>query len=395
MAHRLACLVAGLLLALSAVGIVDAAEVRVVRATFESKFPQAMTFTLDATASRPIRRVTIWYRVAGKRTLVSSDAELAQAGGTLRAQQAFDLARDYVPPGTSLEYYWELQDDQGVKSRTDTFQTTVEDRRFQWKQLRAPTVQVEWYTGDESYGRAVMGIATRALGQIASDLGVTLDKPVRILIYSGRDDFQSASYHGGLEWVGGTYYPEENVILVFAPPGQQGAEVARRAIPHELTHAVIHQVTDNPFGDVPQWLNEGLATRSEGNLLPDHVDALARANAQRKLISLRALSGAFPVDADEATLAYAESYSAVTFLLDRYGRPRVNHLLQTYREGVTYDDGLRRVLGVDQTQLDQEWRGWLAPWPFIKASPLAEPPPPEPPTLLERLVSWLRGALSR
>jgi hypothetical protein len=218
---------------------------------------------------------------------------------------------------------------------------------------------------------------------------------VRILVYSAQADFQSASFHGGLEWVGGTYYSDQNVILVFAPSGQQGVQIAQRAIPHELTHAVIHQVTDNPYGDLPQWMNEGLASRGEGQMLPPSADALSTAIAQRKLISLRALSGAFPVDSDEAQLAYAESYSAVSFLLDRYGRARVNQLLQVFREGVTYDDGLKRVLGLDQSQLDQEWRGWLAPWPMIKATPFADPPPPEPPSLLDALLSWLRGALSR
>lgn len=395
MARRLAASLAALLLALIVVGVGEAAEVRVLRAGFESGFPGSMAFGLEGTSSRPIQRATIWYRVAGQRTLSSGEAQLAQTAGRFQARHEFDLTRDYLPPGTQLQFYWELIDDQGARSRTEVYSSMLEDRRFQWRQLRAPNVDLFWYMGDENYGRALMAIAGRALGQLANEAGVTLERPVRILVYSGQDDFQSASFQGGLEWVGGTFYPDANVILIYAPPGQQGAEVARRAIPHELAHAVVHQVTDNPFGDAPQWLNEGLASRSEPSFPPQQAEALAAAIAAKKLIPLRALSGSFPVDPDEALLAYAQSYSAATFLLERYGRPRVNQLLQTYREGVTYDEGLRRALGVDQTQLDAEWRAWLAPWPMMKAAPFKDPPPAPPPTIGDVVGGWFGRLLER
>jgi hypothetical protein len=194
--------------------------------------------------------------------------------------------------------------------------------------------------------------------------------------------------------VGGTFYPREGIVLIYAPANQQGIEIARRAIPHELTHAVVHQVTDNPFGDVPQWLTEGLATRSEPQMSPDQVEALAKAVATNKLMSLRALNGTFPVDPDEALVAYAQSSSAVTFVLERYGHGRLNALLRAYREGVTYDDGLRQALGVDTIELDAEWRAWLAPWPFLKATPFAQLSQPAV-TPTSELVSPERGIVQR
>lgn len=123
----------------------------------------------------------------------------------------------------------------------------------------------------------------------------------------------------------------------------------------------------------------------------DQAAALSSAIAAKKLIPLRALSGAFPVDSDEALLAYAESYSAVSFLLDRYGRGRVNMLLRTFRDGVTYDDGLSRALGENQAALDREWRAWLEPWPLMKAEPFEGPPPPPPPTIGDIVDGWLRS----
>src|SRR5690349_1746472 len=144
MARRIAATVVAFLAALVLVGAAEAAEVRVVRSALESHFPNGMVFTLDATSSRPIQHATISYRVAGKRTIVSDDAELAQGGGTIRAQGSFDLSRDYLPPGTQLQFYWDLFDDQGVRERTQTYEETLEDKRFSWRQIRGQNVQLDW-----------------------------------------------------------------------------------------------------------------------------------------------------------------------------------------------------------------------------------------------------------
>jgi hypothetical protein len=353
-----------------------------------------MVFQLEAAVTGQVGRVTLNFRVADRRTLIAGDAGFTQLG-SLRAEQSVDLARRYLPPGTPLQFYWQVEDARGQLFRSQSYQAVLEDRRFTWRQLRAPNVEVYWYRGDDVYGRILLSLASRALSQLAAESGVSLERPVKIFVYSDLDEFRSASYRGGYEWVGGTFYPLEGVILIFAPPNQQGADIARRAIPHELTHAVVHQVTDNPFGDVPQWLNEGLASRSEPAFSPDQADALAKALAADKLLSLRAISGSFPVDPDEALLAYAESYSAVTFLLDQYGRTGVSQLLQAYREGVTHDEGLQRALGVDMAELDRQWRAWLVPWALQKSTPLVEPsadaatPTAVPPD--RGLLEWIRS----
>lgn len=356
-------------------GVVNAqaaSGVRFVQSGFESRFPDTMLFQLEATAGQPIERVTLNYRVDGRRTLSAGDAKFSQAG-TIRAEHAIDLTRRYLPPGTQLQFYWQVEAG-GGQYRSQTYQSVVEDRRFQWRQLRARNLDVLWNRGDEAYGRILLAICSRALEQVAAESGVTLERPVKVFVYGDVEEFRSASYRGGYEWVGGTFYPHENVILIFAPPNQQGADIASRAIPHELTHAVIHQVTDNPFGDVPQWLNEGLSTRAEPSLSPAQAEALAAAVTQEKLLPLKAIGGAFPVDPQEALLAYAQSYSAATFLVETYGRARISALLAAYREGVTHDDGLRRKLGFDTAELDKQWRAWLAPWAMQKADPSALPP---------------------
>lgn len=387
-----------LLLAVAAAaptGAGAAAHVRVNRSSFESRFPQAMVFTLDAAVLRPVKRVTLNYRVVGRRALTSGEAQIAQGPGALQAEARFDLARRYTPPGTTLQFYWQVEDDRGELFRSENYQASLTDGRFQWRRIRGQNVEILWNSGGDDFGRLLLQIAGQGLAQLARDTGATVERPVRVFVYGDLDQFRSASYRGGLEWVGGTYYARENVVLIYAPATQQGAEIARRALPHELTHAVVDQATDNPFGPIPQWLGEGLASRGEPRMSQDQADALARATAANKLLPLRAISGAFPVDSGEALLAYAESYSVVTFMTERYGRARMNELLRAYREGVTYEEGLQRGLGMDLAQLEQEWRAWLAPWPLMKATPFSQLPPSSAATATPEVVPPEKGIVDR
>ena len=51
--------------------------------------------------------------------------------------------------------------------------------------------------------------------------------------------------------------PALHVIMAVLPPGNY--DEVGRVVPHEISHQVLHQATDNPFSRPPQWLNEGLA----------------------------------------------------------------------------------------------------------------------------------------
>jgi hypothetical protein len=133
----------------------------------------------------------------------------------------------------------------------------------------------------------------------------------------------------------------------------------KRAIAHELTHLVIHQITLNPYNSLPLWLDEGLAVRSEGLLDPRYSSYLSEAIASGSLISVQSLSSPFSAYSDEAVLSYAQSYSLVDFLITSYGQEKMSQLLTTFREGSGYDQALEAVYGFDMDGLDSLWREYV------------------------------------
>ena len=159
------------------------------------------------------------------------------------------------------------------------------------------------------------------------------------------------------EWTGGVAFTRYGIMAIGIAP--DNIEWGKRAIAHELTHLVIHQVTLNPYNEIPTWLDEGLAVRSEGPLSESLSSYLDYAIAEEDFISVQSLSSPFSAYAGEAALSYAESYSLVEFLIDTYGEVKMHELLLTFREGSTYDGALEKVYGFDMDDLDKRWKEWL------------------------------------
>jgi len=159
------------------------------------------------------------------------------------------------------------------------------------------------------------------------------------------------------EWTGGVAFTEFSTIAIGIPPSE--LDWGKRALVHELTHLVIHQVTFSPYGQLPLWLDEGLAMYNEGELDPQYSTRLEEAVQEDELISVRSLCSPFSAEREKALLSYAQSYSLVEYLLRNYGQYRMLDLLTLLKEGATYDEALTEVYGFDIDGLDANWQATL------------------------------------
>ena len=186
--------------------------------------------------------------------------------------------------------------------------------------------------------------------------GAELDTPIKLYVYASADDLQGAMIFPQ-EWTGGVAYTRYGILAIGIAPSE--LDWGKRAIVHELTHLVVHQETLNPYGDIPTWLDEGLAIYSEGPLEATFSGYLNTAIAGGTLISVPSLASPFSVFSDQAALSYAESYTLVDFLVTTYGEDKMSALLGAFREGNTYDGALQAVYGFDMEGLDALWRPWI------------------------------------
>ncbi len=338
---------------------------------FTNNFRTNLQFQLEAQSSAGrITQVALLVQIDG---VASSGRQIPEftPDHKIKTTYTWDLARSYLPPGVTGQYWWTIEDDAGNKKQTDKQPLRVEDTARPWKKIANEKLALYWYLGGDAFGKALFDRGVEAMKFLQQDTGVTVDTQIQIYIYGNRDDFRSALSVGAQEWTGGQAFPDYGIVLINVEPSS--LEWGKSATTHELTHQVIHQKIRSPLGDLsmPHWMDEGLAMYYEtypGTLDAQFANPLKRAVQNDALVAIRSLSGSFPADSAAANLAYGESYSVVDFIIRHYGREKLAQLLQAFKTGGFYDDIFLKVLGVDTDGLDNAWRKDLGLKPRVIAT---------------------------
>ena len=223
---------------------------------------------------------------------------------------------------------------------------------------RRPRARSSGSTGTRAATRSASArsqIGESAIEQTAALLGVTETEPVDFFIYADEDSFCDALGPGTRENVGGQADAEIRTLFALIPPAQIDDAWVEAVIPHELTHLVFDTAADNPYHFPPRWLNEGLAVyESEGYGPSDRIDVAAAAS-DGTLIPLAGLIGQFPTSGDRFRLAYAESVSAVDFLIRTYGKDALVRLIHSYADGRTDDEAFQAAIGLSMAGFSDAW----------------------------------------
>jgi len=325
----------------------------------EAQFPISLSFSLSAVSDVDITDIRLHYTVdRDSFAEVTSEAYIDFVPDTdVDVRWSLDMRRiGGLPPESVVQYWWTLEDTGGNKLKTAPLTVNFNDERYSWESLTEGKVTIRWYEGNQSFAGELMSTAQDALVRLAQDTGAYLKKPVKLYIYADTGDLQGAMIFPQ-EWTGGVAYTAYGIIAI----GIASDELAwgKTSIVHELTHLVIHQMTLNPYNDLPRWLDEGLAMYNEGLLEPTFASRLLKAVEGDTLISVRTLSSPFSTDSEKALLSYAQSYALVEYIIGAYGQSRMLELLTTFSQGSGYDEALENVYGFDMDGLDNLWREYI------------------------------------
>ncbi len=352
--RRFALLVLALILLTMVFTVVLAQEgISVIADAHEYSFSEQIVFRLTAESGSEINDIILVYRIGGAPVTNSAHPEFSLAK-QVEAEHVWRLQRGEIPPGSDIEYSWRIKDAVGNTLETELVTFTYMDDRFTWESLTEGKIILYWYDADQTFGRELLSSAVESLVRLEENVGVELEKPVKIIVYQSKADMQEALTSRG------AIFEEQIITLgtVVAPDivllhgAHQDVDVT---IAHELTHVVVGLATENPYADIPAWLNEGLAMYNEGKLRSGNARALEKGIRDNRLLSVRSLT-ALTGNPDEVNLFYGEVYSVVDFLLTTYGREKMSELLKVFKEGSLTDDALMKVYGFDQDELDAQWR---------------------------------------
>ena len=337
-------------------------QITVNSSTIKANYPSSLTFSCHVQDTVNISDIRLEYQVEQMSFgQVTSEAEIIfDPSSTVNASYSLNMQQyGQIPPGVDIDYWWIIKDTAGDKLQTAENHYIVVDNNHTWNTLTQGKINVYWYGQNKAFGQSVMSEAQTGLSTIANDTGGTLDQMVNISVYTSAQDY-AASVLGAPEWSGGVTLSQYNSIFVVVEPDALSSDLP--GVAHELTHAVVGQMTFNPYNSIPFWLDEGLAVHVQftGLTLPSQfTTALSNAISNNTLISVRSLCDPFSAYADKANLSYAESVSLVTYLINQYGSTKMEQLLNTFARGSSYDGALQANYGFDMDGLFTQWKTWV------------------------------------
>ena len=356
-----------LLFSPSAVAAVDG--IVVIDMDVDIDFPNQAVFTIEAESYVDIVDVRLYYQVdrMNYAEVVSEGWADFTPASMVEANWVWDMRNAGLPPGAEVIYWWMIEDADGNRFETSPDIMNFDDDRYLWQSLTSTAPQgsemsLFWYEGSDSFARELMDTCEEGLARLTQDIGTYPERPINIYIYASDNDLKGAMIFPQ-EWTGGVAFTAFSTIAIGISPSE--LDWGKKALLHELTHLVVHQATFSPYGQLPLWLDEGLAMYNEGELDPVLRSYLEEAIAEDELISVRSLCSPFSAYSEKASLSYAQSYSLVEYLLDNYGQDSMLDLLTIFKQGSTYDEALTEVYGFDIDGLDARWRATLTSYAVI------------------------------
>lgn len=372
---------AALILGSLGAGVALAADVTFGSPSASSTFGEELRFNQPVTvAAGQVRRTELLLLFPG--ALGPSVNTVPQGSGLGTGEHALTFrwvpATDgHIVPNTLITATWRVTMADGSVAEGPPLRFRYRDDRFDWQTREGPLVRIHWYEGDAAFGARALSIAEDGVRHAEQLLGVTETDPIDFYVYADQAAFYDALGPGTPENVGGEAHADIRTMFALITPSEVNQSWVKNVVPHELTHLVFNTAVDNPYHFPPRWLNEGLAVYLSvgyGSGDRGEVNAAARDGT---LAPLTSLGGSFP-NGDRFFLAYAESVSAVDYLVRTYGKTALTTLIRSYVQGLTDDEAFSAALKVDVAGFDGAWQASVGARPMASTGPRPAPAGPLP-----------------
>jgi tetratricopeptide (TPR) repeat protein len=184
--------------------------------------------------------------------------------------------------------------------------------------------------------REVIRILEDAYRLVGKEMDYFPPHSITVILNTKRDFFDTT---GAPHWSGGIY---DGKIRIPIRGAEKQSDLLKKVLFHEYTHAVVHSITRN----CPRWIDEGLA---------EYFSAGYNKKIGQ-LIPLRNLENSFSgLTERNVRIAYQQSYSAVSYLIERYGIYRVKKMLESLSAGNDTDNAFRDAFSKSYTEFIREW----------------------------------------
>lgn len=203
---------------------------------------------------------------------------------------------------------------------------------------------------NEPLGVAVLEALTEARAEFVKRLGFGPDEPITVVLQA-EADFRDGRVPYWAEGV------NDGMIRVPVRGLERPTPRLLKVLRHELAHSFLAWRTG---GNCPTWLQEGVSQWLEGGDLAREDAAVSAAARHRRLLPLLSLEGPFQsLSEADATLAYAQSLSAVAHIIRRRGEAGVVRLINALGDRLPSEEALPVALALSYPEFQTSWEEYL------------------------------------
>lgn len=146
--YRLVMLCA-LALVLLAVPVAADSPITIASTTFTNNFRKNLVYQIEAQSrAAPITRAELLVQIEGAPSISRLGVPFV-ADSQIHATYVWNLAGDYLPPGATGQYWWEVQDGAGNQAQSPPQTFRVEDQAHAWQRVANDKLAVHWYAGSD------------------------------------------------------------------------------------------------------------------------------------------------------------------------------------------------------------------------------------------------------
>ncbi len=325
----------------------------------ENQFPEGIVFRVEVCGRANPLQVVFNYQVSGFWAW-GEDTRTVYEGETAddcdRWKSFLDTQALAVPPFSPIKYFWSVTDGTTVVSRTSNDVYYYRDTIYDWNTIHEDKVAVWWHDRPDAFGQEVMYVASLAYDDQAKFYSLSLESPVTVVIANTEQEF--SAWREEETYAGGFSFPEVSLTIQLVEGDFDYYDWMSDVIPHEISHIYFSHLVKR-YSGATTWLEEGMCTYHEYS---DHLDEWKTVRAAQEageLLSLKDLEYEFGEDEEKIDLAYAESYYAILYMDEVYGRDAIATLLYEYSKGTGATFAFEKSFGKTPEQFESDFITWL------------------------------------
>jgi tetratricopeptide (TPR) repeat protein len=210
--------------------------------------------------------------------------------------------------------------------------------------------------------------------ELGYDLGFWPEPPIRVEIYPRSETLARVSSlsEEAVATSGTIALCKYNKLMFTSPRATVRGYGWRDTLSHEYVHYVVAHLTRR---DLPIWLHEALAKYLERRwtgertmrMTPSREGLLTRRIESNTLVTFQQMhpSMAYLPSAEDASVAYAQVFTIMEYVVQRRGTAAIRSLLYRLRDGEELEDAFASTFGERFDVFERSWMRYLRSRPRV------------------------------